>query len=139
MREEARKVITALIQTEWTGVAIVWENHPAPPASRTSWARFGIMFGRSTPAAVGTAHHRMTGHVWAQVFLPDGKGMKEAATAADRLEQIVGARQIAISGSGWTGHVTFESSIQGPEQSGGREGYKQFLVRADFRADKITG
>lgn len=102
---------------------------------KTTWCRFSVRFGARELASVGTDYHRTVGFLYLQVFCAEGKGTKDARTAADKVAAIFDNLTIAINNP--PGDVVFELANL---TTVGRtpEGWNLNNVTVQFRADAYT-
>lgn len=65
-----------------------YDNQPFSNPKESAWARFHIVEGDRTNAAVGVDFQRSVGVIYLQIFVPENGGTKPATDCGDKLASI---------------------------------------------------
>lgn len=138
MRASALAAIEAAFLAGWGSPGLLpvqMGNQPFTKPKGLPWGRFAIILGERGPASVSTRFSRTIGFISLQVFIPDDKGERIAATAADAMDGIFRFTRIPFTFPDHTGTVSIEAGSEGPQPTGARDGYAQFNITLPIRID----
>ncbi len=119
----AAQLITQAWKTAWeagtlkAAMPVEYKNRRFQQPTDSAWARFTFLQGKTEPAALGQKRERTPFFITLQVFIPKGKGSKQARQAAD-ITTALNYQVLTSNDRTITAHFQTASMEDGPEETG---------------------
>lgn len=128
MYVESQTELETAFSAGWVQTEVAWENGALDPENLTEFVRFSVQYGDAALICLGVRTARVTGVVFAQIFVRPGVGMSRAMELADGVVAIFNVNKI--------GRHTMTTAPSVQKFPAEQSGWIQVQVATDFYFDE---